>query len=104
MVLSYMMQHGEKEGWEYFQQLASHSNSIPDSGSAPTKAVAMGEAHVAIGFDFMAYEHQAKGETVDFVVPDKTPILVNPTTLVKVGPYPESGKILIDFMLEEEAE
>lgn len=104
MVLSYMMQHGEEEGWEYFQQLAAHSNSIPDSGSAPTKAVAMGEAHVAIGFDFMAYEHQAKGETVDFVVPDKTPILVNPATLVKDGPNPEGGKKFIDFMLEEEAQ
>lgn len=54
MVLSYMMENGEEEGWEYFQKLTDQANSIPDSGSAPTKAVAMGEAHIGIGFDFMA--------------------------------------------------
>ncbi|MCT1578231.1 extracellular solute-binding protein [Oceanobacillus kimchii] len=104
MVLSYMMQYGEEEGWEYFQKLKDQANSIPDSGSAPTKAVAMGEAHVAVGFDFMAYEHQANGETVDFVVPDKTPILSNPMTLVKDGPNPEGGQKFMEFMLSEDAQ
>jgi len=104
MVLSYMMQHGEEEGWEYFQKLNDQANSIPDSGSAPTKAAAMGEAHIGIGFDFMAYEHMENGETIDFVVPDKTPILVNPATLVKDGPNPEGGKEFIDFMLTEDAQ
>lgn len=104
MVLSYMMEHGEEAGWEYFQKLTDQANSIPDSGSGPTKAVAMGEAHVAVGFDFMAYDHQANGETVDFIVPDKTPILVNPVTLVKDGPNPEGGKKFMDFMLSKEAQ
>ncbi|MEI3614879.1 ABC transporter substrate-binding protein [Pseudogracilibacillus sp. SO30301A] len=104
MVLSYMMENGEEEGWEYFQKLTDQANSIPDSGSAPTKAVAMGEAHIGIGFDFMAYEHQNNGETVDFVVPEKTPILVNPITLIKDGPNPEGGKDFMEFMLSEEAQ
>lgn len=104
MVLSYMMEHGEDEGWAYFQKLTDQANSIPDSGSAPTKAVAMGEAHIGVGFDFMAYEHQNNGETVDFIVPDKTPILVNPMTLVKGGPNPDGGKKFMEFMLSEEAQ
>ncbi|WP_245835769.1 ABC transporter substrate-binding protein [Virgibacillus ndiopensis] len=104
MVLSYMMQHGEEAGWEYFQKLKDQANSIPDSGSGPTKGAAMGEAHIAVGFDFMAYEHQANGETVDFVVPEKTPILVNPVTLVKDGPNPEGGKKFMDFMLGKDAQ
>lgn len=104
MVLSYMMENGEEEGWEYFQKLTDQANSIPDSGSAPTKAVAMGEAHIGIGFDFMAYEHQNNGETVDFIVPEKTPILVNPITLIKDGPNPEGGKDFMEFMLSEEAQ
>lgn len=104
MVLSYMMEHGEEEGWEYFQKLTDQANSIPDSGSAPTKAVAMGEAHIGVGFDFMAYEHQNNGETVDFIVPEKTPILVNPITLIKDGPNPEGGKDFMEFMLSEEAQ
>ncbi|MGM8215886.1 ABC transporter substrate-binding protein [Bacillaceae bacterium W0354] len=104
MVLSYMMQNGEDAGWEYFQKLASQANSIPDSGSGPTKAVAMGEAHVAVGFDFMAYEHQSKGETVDFIVPEKTPILVNPASLVEGGPNPEGGKKFMEFLLSKDAQ
>lgn len=104
MVLSQMMQRGEEEGWEYFQKLSDQANSVPDSGSAPTKAVAMGEAHIGVGFDFMAYEAKAKGESVDFIVPDKTPILVNPVSLVEGGPNPEGGKKLIDFLLSTEGQ
>lgn len=104
MVLSYMMEHGEEEGWEYFQKLTDQANSIPDSGSGPTKGVAMGEAEIAIGFDFMAYEHKANGEDVDFIIPDKTPVLVNPMTLIKDGPNPEGGKEFMEFMLSEDAQ
>lgn len=104
LVLSQMMERGEEGGWEYFEKLLDQVNALPDSGSAPTTAVAMGEAHIGIGFDFMTYEMQAKGETVDFIVPDKTPILVNPVALVNNGPNPEGGKLLIDFMLSKEGQ
>jgi len=104
MVMDQMMQQGEDKAWEYFDKLVKQANSIPDSGSAPTKAVAMGEAHIGIGFDFMAYEQKAKGETVDFVVPDKTPVLVNPATLIEGGPNAEGGKKFIDFLLSKEAQ
>ncbi|WP_062350686.1 extracellular solute-binding protein [Bacillus kwashiorkori] len=104
LVLSQMMMRGEDGGWEYFEKLMDQVNALPDSGSAPTKAVAMGEAHIGVGFDFMAYEAKAKGETVDFVVPDKTPILVNPVALVKDGPNPEGGKKLIDFLLSKDGQ
>lgn len=104
MVLNQMMQRGEKEGWNYFEKLVKQANSMPDSGSSPTKAVAMGEAHIGIGFDFMAYEAKAKGETVDFVVPDKTPILVNPVSIVKDGPNPKGAKKFIDFLLSKDGQ
>lgn len=104
MVLSYMMENGEEEGWEYFQKLTDQANSIPDSGSGPTKAAAMGEAEIGIGFDFMAYEHKANGEAVDFIVPESTPVLANPMTLIKDGPNPEGGKDFMEFMLSEEAQ
>lgn len=104
MVMDQMMQQGEDEAWEYFNKLVDQANSVPDSGSAPTKAVAMGEAHIGIGFDFMAYEQKAKGETVDFVVPDKTPVLVNPATLIESGPNEAGGKAFMDFLLSKEAQ
>lgn len=104
MVMDQMMQQGEDEAWEYFQKLVDQANSIPDSGSAPTKAVAMGEAHIGIGFDFMAYEQKNKGETVDFIVPDKTPVLVNPATLIEGGPNEAGGKKFMDFLLSKEAQ
>lgn len=104
MVLSYMMENGEEEGWEYFKKLTDQANSIPDSGSGPTKGAAMGEAEIAIGFDFMAYEHKANGEDIDFIVPESTPVLANPMTLIKDGPNPEGGKDFMEFMLSDEAQ
>ena len=104
MVLNQMMQRGDSEGWEYMEKLVDQANSMPDSGSAPTKAVAMGEAHIAVGFDFMAYEAKAKGETVDFVVPDKTPILVNPISMVEGAPNEKGAKEFMDFMLSKDAQ
>lgn len=103
-VLSQLMKRGDDEGWEYFEKLVEQTNAIPDSGLAPSQAVAKGEAEVAIAFDFMAYEMQGRGESVDFVVPDETPILVNPATLVKDGPNPEGGKQLIDYLLSKEGQ
>ncbi|MDQ0340587.1 iron(III) transport system substrate-binding protein [Caldalkalibacillus uzonensis] len=104
LVLSQMMERGEEAAWEYFDQLVEQMNAIPDSGGAPTRAVATGEALIGIGFDFMAYQNKARGESVDFIVPETTPILVNPVSLVKDGPNPEGGKAFIDYMLSEEGQ
>jgi iron(III) transport system substrate-binding protein len=104
MVLSQMMEKGTEAGWEYFDQLVEQANAIPDSGGAPTRAAAMGEALIGIGFDFMAYEAKANGEAVDFVVPERTPVLVNPVSLTTNGPNPEAGKAFIDFLLSKEGQ
>jgi iron(III) transport system substrate-binding protein len=103
-VLSQLMARGEEPGWEYFKKLVDQTSAIPDSGSAPSKAVAKGEALIGVAFDFMAYEMKAKGEKVDFIVPEKTPILVNPVSLVQDGPNPEGGKALIDYLLSKEGQ
>lgn len=104
MVMDQMNRIGEEEAWKYFDKLVENASSIPDSGSSPTKAVAMGEAEIAVGFDFMAYEQQNNGESVDFIVPDKTPVLVNPASLIENGPNPEGGKKFIDFLLSDDAQ
>ncbi len=104
MVMDQLMQRGEEDGWAYFEKLSEQANSMPDSGSAPTKGVAMGEAHIGIGFDFMAYEQKNAGESVDFILPDKTPVLVNPASLIEGGPNPEGGKAFIDFLLSKDAQ
>lgn len=52
----------------------------------------------------MAFEQKAAGESVDFILPDKTPVLVNPASLIEGGPNPEGGKAFIDYLLGEEAQ
>lgn len=104
MVMDQLQRLGEEKGWEYFEKLVAQANSMPDSGSAPTKGVSMGEAHIGIGFDFMAYEQKSKGESVDFILPDKTPVLVNPVSLIEGAPNEAGGKEFIDFLLGEEAQ
>ena len=49
-------------------------------------------------------EAKAKGETVDFVVPDKTPILVNPISMVEGAPNEKGAKEFMDFMLSKDAQ
>lgn len=105
MVMSQMMENGEDEAWEYFDQLQSQISRTPDSGAQPTEDVAKGEAEIGVGFSFMAYEQQlGNDEDVDFVVPDQTPVLVNPVSLIKDGPNPEGGKKFADWLLTEPAQ
>ncbi|MFD2830579.1 ABC transporter substrate-binding protein [Corticicoccus populi] len=104
MVMDQMMRQGEDSAWEYFDTLVEHANSIPDSGSSPTSAVSLGETDIGIGFDFMAYEQQSNGESVDFIIPDLTPVIANPAALVADSPNPDGGKLFIDFMLSDEAQ
>ncbi|WP_232699470.1 extracellular solute-binding protein [Brevibacillus daliensis] len=103
-VLAQLMERGEEPGWDYFKKLMDQVSALPDSGSAPTKAVAKGEASIAIAFDFMAYEMKAKGEKVDFIVPEKTAIIVNPVSLVQDGPNPAGGKAFIDYLLSKDGQ
>ncbi|MFD2902262.1 ABC transporter substrate-binding protein, partial [Klebsiella pneumoniae] len=70
-VMSQMMEMGEEKGWQYFDKLVDQANAFPDSGLAPSQAVAKGEAEIGVAFDFMAYEMNTRGEKVDFVVPEK---------------------------------
>jgi iron(III) transport system substrate-binding protein len=104
MVMDQMMRQGEDEAWSYFDTLVDHANSIPDSGSSPTSAVSMGETDIGVGFDFMAYEQQENGESVDFIIPDLTPVIANPAALIADSPNPEGGQQFIDFMLSDEAQ
>ncbi|PYZ95999.1 ABC transporter substrate-binding protein [Alteribacter lacisalsi] len=103
-VISQLQDKGEEEGWDYLDSLVGQMNSMPDSGGAPAQAAASGEASMGIGFDFMAYQMKDRGESVDFHIPDNTPILVNPVALIKDGPNPEGAQKFVDFMLSEEGQ
>ncbi|EZH67437.1 ABC transporter substrate-binding protein [Bacillaceae bacterium JMAK1] len=104
LVLSQLLAKGEEEGWEYFDQLVQQMSAMPDSGLAPTQAAASGEASIGIGFDFMAYQMKERGESIDFHVPESTPVLVNPATLIANGPNPEGGQKFIEFLLSEKGQ
>ncbi|QQK81084.1 extracellular solute-binding protein [Salicibibacter cibi] len=104
LVLSQLLDKGEDEGWEYFDELVEQMNAMPDSGLSPTEAVTTGEASIGIGFDFMAYQMKDRGETVDFHVPESTPVLVNPAAVVEDGPNPEGAEQFMEFLLSEEGQ
>jgi iron(III) transport system substrate-binding protein len=104
LVLSQLMAMGEEEGWAYLETLADHATAIPDSGGAPTEAVTTGEANIAVGYDFMAYQHKDRGESVEFHIPEETPVLVNPVARITDGPNPEGAQVFIDWMLSAEGQ
>ena len=98
-VMSQLQRLGWDNGWDYMAKLVDQCSAIPDSGAGPTRAVAAGNARLAICFDFMPYQLADRGERVGFMLPSPTPILANPIALVNTGPNPELGKGFIDWML-----
>jgi iron(III) transport system substrate-binding protein len=94
----------EKEAWGYFEQLHKSVALYPESGAAPTRAVAKGDARVGICFSFMPWSLAARGESVDFILPAQTPVIANPVALVKGAKRPENGKRLYDFILGEKGQ
>lgn len=102
-VLSQMMAFGEDEAWEYFDKIVENAQAIPDSGAGPTQAVAQGEADLGVAFEFMPYQlEEQQGATTGFFIPEDTPVLVNPITLIADGPNPEGAKKFMDWFLSPE--
>lgn len=104
IVLSQLLRLGEEQGWEYMDQLVGQMSTMPDAGSAPATAVTRGEAEIAIVFDYHAYTLQGQGESIDFIVPDVTPVLANPAALIKDAPNREGGGEMMNFLLSKEAQ
>lgn len=98
-VMSQLLRLGWDAGWEYLTELVDQTSAIPDSGAGPTRAVAAGNAKIAVCFDFMPYQLAERGERVGFVLPSPTPILANPIALVNTGPNPDIATQFIDWML-----
>lgn len=103
-VLSQLMEQGEDAGWEYFDTIVENAQAIPDSGAAPTQAVGSGEVALGVSFEFMAYQHEDRGEPVGFHIPEDTPVLVNPVAKVAGGPNPEGADMFIDWLLSHEGQ
>jgi iron(III) transport system substrate-binding protein len=103
-VLSQMDRLGEEEGWKYFDSLLDQINTMPDAGLAPATAVAKGEAEIGIVLDYHAYSLQGQGESIDFIVPEETPVLSNPAAIVKGAANLEGGQEMLDFLLTKDAQ
>ncbi|WP_040978477.1 ABC transporter substrate-binding protein [Oceanobacillus jeddahense] len=104
IVLSQLLRLGEEEGWEYLDQLVGQMSTMPDAGVAPATAVSSGEAEIAIVFDYHAYTQQGEGESIDFIVPDETPVLANPAAVIKDAPNEVGGGEFMNFLLSDKAQ
>jgi iron(III) transport system substrate-binding protein len=103
-VLSQLERLGDKKGWDYLDKLVDQMSAIPDKGSAPAAAVAKGEAEIGVGFAYHAYIQKGLGESVEFMVPEETPVLANPAAVVKGAKNPEGAQAFVDFLLSDEAQ
>jgi len=91
----------EAQAWEYFEALADSVALFPESGAGPTRAVAKGDAKIGICFSFMPWGMAKRGESVDFILPEQTPVIANPVALVNGSKRPTNGKKLYDFIIGE---
>ena len=104
MMLEKQRGRTEKEAWDYFERLNKNVSLYPESGAAPTRAVAKGDALIGICFSFMPWGLAARGESVDFIMPDISPVIANPVAMVKGSKRPENGKRLYNFILGEKGQ
>ena len=89
----------EDAAWEYFDALSRNVSLFPESGAGPTRAVAKGDAKIGICFSFMPWGMAERGESVDFILPEQTPVIANPVALVNGSKRPQNGKKLYDFII-----
>ena len=95
---------GEQAGWDYLRAFAPAVLRFPESGGAPALDVGKGEAMLGLSFDQQAYLARRQGQAIDFFLPRRTAIAIDPIALIKDGPNPDAARRFVDFFLAREAQ
>lgn len=100
--------YGEEDGREFFEQLQANNVKIFDGNSVVRDMVVSGQLDFGLTDTDDACIAVKRGDPVKVIIPDQDGIgaLVIPNTvaLIKEGPNPEEGKVLIDWLLTKEME
>jgi iron(III) transport system substrate-binding protein len=106
VMLATMVQlFGEAKGFDYLKGLHRNINQYTKSGAAPTKALALGETGISIGFIHDMITQALAGAPIKTLVPcEGTGYETGAVSLVKGGKNPEAARKFFDWTLSKEAQ
>lgn len=91
---------GEDEAFRYLKALNQNISQYTQSGVAPARAVARGEAGVGIVFVHDALVERAAGFPVEIVLPEEgTGFEIGSVSIVRGARHPENAKKFVDWAL-----
>ena len=97
-VSAWLQTFGEKQGWQYMDDLHQNIGQYVHSGSKPCKLAAAGEFPIGISFEYPAVQLKRKGAPLDIVLPKEgLGWEIEATAVIKGTPHEEAAKKLADF-------
>ncbi|UCZ56201.1 ABC transporter substrate-binding protein [Desulfurispirillum indicum] len=103
-VNSWLSIFGEKEGWEYMEQLNSNVRQYTSSGSAPARLAGSGEAVAGLSLVLSIQSQANQGFPVQLIFPKEgVGYELEANALVKGGPNPAAAKRFLDWAISENA-
>jgi sulfate transport system substrate-binding protein len=91
-----------EEAMEFLRQLFRNVSVQDKSARESLQTFATGKGDVLIAYENEAILAQAKGEELDYVIPDQTILIENPVAVTKDAP--ESAQAFVDYLRTEEAQ
>ena len=88
----------------YVTELFKHIPVQDDSARKSLQTFAGGKGDVLLGYENEAIFAQAKGQAIDYVVPDETILIENPVAVTTKSKHPEQAKAFVEFLFSETAQ
>jgi iron(III) transport system substrate-binding protein len=92
-------------GPEFWEAMGQQGVSFPGGTAQAAEAVVTGEALLGINVEYSVAGLIADGAPIDMTIPTEgTTVVASPLAIAAEAPNPELAKILIDWLLSEEAQ
>lgn len=105
MVAALVQMWGEDKAFAYLKKLHPNVQTYTQSGTAPSKAAAIGQAAIGIQFTPAFLQLADEGYPLQLVFPKEGVGFEAPAiSIVKGAPHPEAAKKLVDWFLTVEAQ
>lgn len=91
-------------GMSYVGELFQHIPVQDDSARKSLQTFAGGKGDVLLGYENEAIFAKAKGQALDYVVPDETILIENPVAVTAKSKHPQQAKAFLDFLFSPTAQ
>ncbi|MGU9858099.1 putative 2-aminoethylphosphonate ABC transporter substrate-binding protein [Pseudomonas sp. LF245] len=97
-VSAWLQTYGEKQGWQYMDDLHQNIGQYVHSGSKPCKLAASGEFPIGISFEYPAVQLKRQGAPLDIILPKEgLGWDIEATAIMKGTAHADAAKKLADF-------